>query len=173
MNINRDYYLNKLINARGIGMIKILTGVRRCGKSYLLFTIFKEWLMNNGVREDHIIAINLENRANKELRDPDNLLAYIHARMIDEATYFVLLDEVQLVSEFVDVLNSLFVQCRDIRDRVQLQVFEQRRGDRVPWQRMGNPPVSVIFQGVHECVPGRQNNRMGAVCPLWRVAANS
>ncbi|MBP9994408.1 MAG: ATP-binding protein [bacterium] len=107
MNINRDYYLNKLINARGIGMIKILTGVRRCGKSYLLFTIFKEWLMNNGVREDHIIAINLENRANKELRDPDNLLAYIHARMIDEATYFVLLDEVQLVSEFVDVLNSL------------------------------------------------------------------
>lgn len=107
MNINRDYYLDKLINARGIGMIKILTGVRRCGKSYLLFTLFREWLMDNGVKEDHIIAINLENRANKELRDPDNLLAYIHARMVDEATYFILLDEVQLVSEFVDVLNSL------------------------------------------------------------------
>lgn len=107
MNINRDYYLDKLINARGLGMIKILTGVRRCGKSYLLFTLFKEWLIDNGVKDDHIIAINLENRANKELRDPDNLLAYIKARIIDKSTYFILLDEVQLVSEFVDVLNSL------------------------------------------------------------------
>lgn len=107
MNIKRDFYLNKLISAQGIGMIKILTGVRRCGKSYLLFTIFKDWLMEQGVREDHIIAINLENRMNKEFRDPDNLLTYIHAKITDSERYYIFLDEVQLVDEFVDVLNSL------------------------------------------------------------------
>lgn len=107
MNINRDYYLNKLISARENGMIKIITGVRRCGKSFLLFNIFKEWLLNQGNQDDHIIAINLENRANKEFRNPDNLLSYINARIIDKKTYYILLDEVQMVSEFVDVLNSL------------------------------------------------------------------
>ena len=107
MNINRDYYLNQLISLRGNDMVKIVTGVRRCGKSYLLFTLFRDWLLDNGVREDHIIAINLENRMNKEMRDPDRLLEYVDARMVDKGQYYILLDEVQMVGEFVDVLNSL------------------------------------------------------------------
>ena len=107
MLINRDNYLQQLISARGDGMIKILTGVRRCGKSFLLFTLFRNWLIDNGIPEDHIIAINLEDRMNRELRDPDQLLHYINARITDSAQYFILLDEVQMVDEFVDVLNSL------------------------------------------------------------------
>ena len=109
MNINRDYYLHQLISARGNGMIKILTGVRRCGKSYLLFTLFKDWLLDQGIAQDHIIAINLENRMNKELRDPDTLIRYINARITDTAQYFILLDEVQMVDEFTDVLNTLLL----------------------------------------------------------------
>lgn len=107
MKINRDYYLNQLISARGNGMIKILTGVRRCGKSYLLFTLFREWLIDQGIPSSHILAFNLEDRMNKELRDPDNLLSYVNARITDQAPYFILLDEVQMVDEFVDVLNTL------------------------------------------------------------------
>lgn len=107
MEINRDFYLHKLISARGNGMIKILTGVRRCGKSYLLFTIFKNWLNDQGVKNDHIIAINLENRMNKELRNPDTLLSHIQARVTDDKTFYILLDEVQMVDDFVDVLNTL------------------------------------------------------------------
>jgi len=107
MLINRDYYLHQLISSIGIGMIKILTGVRRCGKSYLLFTIFRDWLRDQGTAEDHIIAINLENRMNKEFRDPDVLLQYIDAHITDNHTYYILLDEVQMVAEFTDVLNSL------------------------------------------------------------------
>lgn len=107
MKISRDYYLNQLISARGNGMIKILTGVRRCGKSYLLFTLFREWLSDHGVSEDHIISFNLEDRMNRELRDPDRLLEYVHARIVDDRQYFILLDEIQMVDEFTDVLNSL------------------------------------------------------------------
>ncbi len=107
MLINRDYYLHQLTASIGTGMIKILTGVRRCGKSYLLFTIFRDWLRDQGAADDHIIAINLENRMNKEFRNPDVLLQYIHARIVDDSTYYILLDEVQMVAEFTDVLNSL------------------------------------------------------------------
>lgn len=87
-------------------MIKIITGVRRCGKSYLLFNLFPEWLKNNGVNEDHIIKLDLENRRNRELRDPDALLEHIDSDMIDDKMYYILIDEIQLVNEFEDVLNS-------------------------------------------------------------------
>lgn len=87
-------------------MIKVVTGVRRCGKSYLLFHLFTEWLIAEGVADDHIITVNLEDRRNKSLRDPDNLLEYIDGRMMDKEMYYILLDEIQMVNEFEDVLNS-------------------------------------------------------------------
>ncbi|MGN0309957.1 MAG: ATP-binding protein [Bacteroides sp.] len=87
-------------------MIKVITGVRRCGKSYLLFHLFTEWLLAEGISEDHIIKVNLEDRRNKSLRDPDILLAYIDGKMTDNRMYYILLDEIQLVDEFEDVLNS-------------------------------------------------------------------
>lgn len=80
--------------------------MRRCGKSYLLFTLFKNYLIKQGVKEDHIIGVNLENRLNKSLRDPDALLQYIDSRLSSDGQYYVILDEVQMVSEFEDVLNS-------------------------------------------------------------------
>lgn len=106
MVINRDIYLQKLIDRMGNGMIKVITGVRRCGKSYLVFKIFKEYLQSKGVGDDHIIGINLEDRRNKRFRDPDVLLEYIDKRMKDSSMYYILLDEVQMVKEFEDVLNS-------------------------------------------------------------------
>ena len=87
-------------------MIKVLTGARRCGKSFLLFNIFVDVLKKEGVDEKHIIKINLEDRRNKELRNPDNLLKYIDSSLIDDKMHYILLDEVQMVDEFEDVLNS-------------------------------------------------------------------
>lgn len=106
MIIERPIYLRKLISSRLNGMIKIITGVRRCGKSYLLNNIYAPWLIRQGVADSHIISINLEDRRNKSLRDPDALLAYIDSKIIDDATYYVMVDEIQHVPEFEDVLNS-------------------------------------------------------------------
>lgn len=103
---DRKSYLDYLISCEGNGMIKIVTGIRRCGKSFLLFTLYKQHLLNRGVQEDHIIEVNLEDRRNKKLRDPDALLEYVDSRMVDADLYYILLDEVQLVPEFEDVLNS-------------------------------------------------------------------
>lgn len=106
MIIQRPTYLNQLIERRHNGMIKILTGIRRCGKSFLLFNIFDNWLKSQGIREDHLIKIDLENRRNKELRNPDNLLHYIDSCLSDKEQYYVMIDEIQNVPEFEDVLNS-------------------------------------------------------------------
>ena len=106
MIVKRDNLLNKLKIHRNNGMIKIITGMRRCGKSFLLFNLFSEALMAVGVKKDHIIKINLEDRRLKNLRDPDELLHYIDAQIVDQDMYYILLDEVQLVNEFEDVLNS-------------------------------------------------------------------
>lgn len=106
MRINRDLYLNRLVSSKHNGMIKIITGIRRCGKSYLLFELFCNHLGESGISKDHIVKIDLEDRHNKELRDPDALMAYIDSRLVDENMHYVLLDEVQLVDEFEDVLNS-------------------------------------------------------------------
>ena len=106
MYFERKAYLKQLISADGNGMIKIITGIRRCGKSFLLFNIFRKYLLEQGVGEDHIIQVNLEDRRNKKLRDPDALLEYVDAQIVDKDKYYILLDEVQMVSEFEDVLNS-------------------------------------------------------------------
>lgn len=107
MNINRDKYLNDLINRMHNGMIKVVTGIRRCGKSYLIFTIFKNYLLEQGVDENHIISIELDQRKDKKYRNPDAILDFIESSIADEEQYYVLLDEVQLLEEFEEVLNSL------------------------------------------------------------------
>ena len=113
MQINRDLYLDKLVHAIGNQMIKVVTGMRRCGKSYLLFTIFHDYLMEHDVDENHIIEVDLENRLNKGLRNPDALLEYLFSRITDKEHYYILLDEVQQVSEFEDVLNS-FLKVKNV-----------------------------------------------------------
>lgn len=107
MIIPRPIYLNQLIAAKGNRMIKIITGIRRCGKSFLLFELFHSYLNENGIDDDHIIEVALDDRANIELRDPDRILAHIKSRIKDGGQYYVLLDEVQMIEDFVDVLNSL------------------------------------------------------------------
>lgn len=106
MNIKRDYYLNQLIASQHNGLIKIVTGLRRSGKSYLLFHLFGGYLKEQGIPDDHIIKVDLEDRRNASLRDPDALLAHIDSKMVDDKMYYILLDEVQHVPEFEDVLNS-------------------------------------------------------------------
>lgn len=107
MEIKRDVYLNRLVRREKNGLIKVITGVRRCGKSYMLFNLFHKHLLDKGVREDHIIEIALDDRSNKELRDPDKMLSHIKERIVDGDTYYIILDEVQLIDAFEDVLNSL------------------------------------------------------------------
>jgi len=106
MKITRDFYIQKLIDRKNNGMIKIITGLRRCGKSYLLFDLFVDYLLEQGVQENHIIAISLDDRKNIKLRDPDELYRYVSAKIIDSDMYYILLDEIQFVDEFEDVLNG-------------------------------------------------------------------
>lgn len=107
MEIKRDTYLQQLIERKDNGMIKVITGIRRCGKSFLLFTIFKRYLLENGVGSDHIIEIALDGIENEELRDPKMCLKYIKDTMNDDGKYYLLLDEVQFMPRFEEVLNSL------------------------------------------------------------------
>ena len=114
MEIGRERYLGRLIAHKGNQRVKIVTGVRRCGKSYLLFLLFKRHLLESGVRPSHIIEIQLEDRSNRELRDPDACLAFIKKQIKDAKPYYLLIDEVQLMPEFEDVLNScLHIQNLD------------------------------------------------------------
>ena len=108
MEFSRKLYLQKLVRADGNGMIKIVTGIRRCGKSYLLFNIFRNYLLSQGVQEDHIIGLALDDRENKKLLNPDRLLDYINSHIVkDGKKNYVILDEVQLVDDFVSVLLSM------------------------------------------------------------------
>lgn len=107
MNIARDKYLRDLINRMNNGMIKVVTGIRRSGKSYLLFKLFYEYLLSQGVLESHIIKIELDQRKNRIYRDPDVILDYIETLIEDDKQYYILLDEVQMLNDFEEVLNSL------------------------------------------------------------------
>lgn len=106
MLIKRDFYLKQLISNRHNGFIKVVTGIRRCGKSFLLNNIFTTWLCEQGISDSNIIQINLEDRRNKSLRDPDELLKFIDEKIKGAEMHYVLIDEIQLVNEFEDVLNS-------------------------------------------------------------------
>lgn len=106
MVIKRDLYLNKLISVQHNGMIKIITGIRRCGKSFLLSNLYTDWLKEHNVDANHIININLEDRRNRSFRNPDALLQYIDSKIMDDSMHYVMIDEIQHVTEFEDVLNS-------------------------------------------------------------------
>ena len=107
MEIKRDRYLNLLISKKHNGLIKVITGMRRCGKSYLLFNLFKDYLLSEGVEKSHIIEIAFDAYENKQYRDPDVLYPYLKEQIKDDGMYYVLLDEVQLLGEFEAILNSL------------------------------------------------------------------
>ena len=106
MEIKRDLYLDRITVRRHNGLIKVITGIRRCGKSYLLNNIFHNFLIHNGIKEDHIIQIAFDARSSKEWRDPEKLCEYINARMTDPKMYYLLLDEVQMLDDFSSVLNE-------------------------------------------------------------------
>ena len=107
MKIERPIYMQQLIESKDNGLIKIVTGLRRVGKSYLLKTLFKEYLLGGGIKKDHVLIIDLEDRRNKAFRDPDYLLDWVDAQMKDEEQYYIIIDEVQRVDEFVDMLGTL------------------------------------------------------------------
>lgn len=115
MHIPRDHYLKKLISREKNGLIKVVTGVRRCGKSYLLFHIFHDYLIEKGIESSHIIEIALDDRSNLKLRNPDVMLAYVKEQIADDKDYYIILDEVQFLEEFEDVLNSfLHIKNADV-----------------------------------------------------------
>ena len=107
MKIERPIYMQQLIDSKDNGLIKIVTGLRRVGKSYLLKTLFKEYLLGEGIRKDHVLIIDLEDRRNKAFRNPDYLLDWVDAQMKGEEQYYIIIDEVQRVDEFVDMLGTL------------------------------------------------------------------
>lgn len=107
MIIEREQYLNKLISKKENGLIKVITGIRRCGKSFLLFTIFKNYLLENGVDEEHIIEMAFDTFENKKYRDPNLMYPHIKEQLLDDGMYYILLDEVQLLGDFEAVLNGL------------------------------------------------------------------
>lgn len=113
MEIKRDYYLNKLITKKHNGLIKVITGIRRCGKSYLLFTLFKNHLTESGVADDHIVEIPFDSFENKKYRDPEILYPYVKEQIADDGMYYILLDEVQLLGEFESVLNG-FMRIKNV-----------------------------------------------------------
>lgn len=106
MVIKRDFYLSKLIQHKKNGMVKIITGIRRCGKSYLLFKLFRDHLLESGIKEDHIISIALDDFGNRKLQKPDELYNHVKSQIVDNEDYYILLDEIQLVPEFESVING-------------------------------------------------------------------
>ena len=109
MIVNRTTYIDQLVRSRGNGLIKIVTGIRRSGKSFLLKKLFRQHLLDDGVQDDHIIIIDMESRKNKAFKDPDYLLDYIDNVMKDDNTYYIIIDEVKEVNDFVEVLSTLSV----------------------------------------------------------------
>lgn len=113
MEIKRDIYLNKLISHMHNGMIKVITGIYHCGKSYLLFKLFYDYLISSGIKEEQIIRLALDDRRNKKYRNPDELCDYVYSLVNDDHMHYILLDEVQFVDEFEDVLNS-FLHVKNV-----------------------------------------------------------
>ena len=159
MEIKRDLHLNKLIDSKHNGMIKVVTGVRRCGKSYLLFNLFCQHLKEEGIAEDHIIKVDLEDRRNKALRNPDALLSYIDSHMTDKQMYYILLDEVQHVDDFEDVLNSyLKIENADVYVTGSNSKFLSKdvitefrgRGDEIKIAPLSFREFMSVFQGSRE-----------------------
>ena len=159
MEIKRDHYLNILISKEHNGLIKVITGMRRCGKSYLLFTLFKEHLLSEGVEADHIIEIAFDAFENKKYRDPDVLYPHLKEQIKDDAMYYVLLDEVQLLGEFESILNSLirmknvdvYVTGSNARFLSKDVITEFRgRGDEVHMYPLSFAEFMSVYQGTKQ-----------------------
>ena len=159
MEIKRDRYLDKLISKEHNGLIKVITGMRRCGKSYLIFTLFKKHLLSEGVDEDHIIEIAFDAFENKKYRDPEVLYPYLKEQIKDDAMYYVLLDEVQLLSEFESILNSLirmknvdvYVTGSNARFLSKDVITEFRgRGDEVHMYPLSFAEFMSVYQGTKQ-----------------------
>ena len=159
MEIKRDRYLNTLISKEHNGLIKVITGMRRCGKSYLLFTLFKEHLLSEGVAEDHIIEIAFDAFENRKYRDPDVLYPYLKEQIKDDAMYYVLLDEIQLLGEFESILNSLirmknvdvYVTGSNARFLSKDVITEFRgRGDEVHMHPLSFAEFISVYQGTKQ-----------------------
>lgn len=159
MEIKRDRYLNTLISKEHNGLIKVITGMRRCGKSYLLFTFFKEHLLSEGVDEAHIIEIAFDAFENKKFRDPDVLYPYLKEQIKDDAMYYVLLDEVQLLGKFESILNSLirmknvdvYVTGSNARFLSKDVITEFRgRGDEVHMYPLNFAEFMSVYQGTKQ-----------------------
>ena len=159
MNIKRDRYLNTLISKEHNGLIKVITGMHRCGKSYLLFTLFKAHLLSEGVNADHIIEIAFDAFENKQFRDPNVLYPYLKEQIKDDAMYYVLLDEVQLLDEFESVLNSLirmknvdvYVTGSNARFLSKDVITEFRgRGDEVHMYPLSFAEFMSVYQGTKQ-----------------------
>ena len=159
MEIKRDQYLNTLISKKNNGLIKVVTGMRRCGKSYLLFNLFKEHLISDGVDEAHIIEIAFDAFENKQFRDPNVLYPYLKEQMKDDEMYYVLLDEVQLLEEFEAVLNSLirmknvdvYVTGSNARFLSKDVITEFRgRGDEVHMYPLSFAEFMSVYQGTKQ-----------------------
>ena len=157
--IERNIYLKRLVDSIGNGMIKIVTGVRRSGKSFLLFRLFAEWLQSQGIDDAHIIKVNLEDRLNKQLRDPDVLLNHIYSHIFDDGHFYVLLDEVQMVPEFEDVLNSfldkenvdVFVTGSNAKFLSKDVITEFRgRGEEIFMQPLSFGEFMSVYEGSYE-----------------------
>ena len=157
--IERNIYLKRLIDSIGNGMIKIVTGVRRSGKSFLLFRLFVEWLQSQGIDDAHILKVNLEDRLNKQLRDPDVLLNHIYSHILDDGHFYVLLDEVQMVPEFEDVLNSfldkenvdVFVTGSNAKFLSKDVITEFRgRGEEIFMQPLSFGEFMSVYEGSYE-----------------------
>lgn len=159
MEIKRDLYLNKLINKKYNGFIKVVTGIRRCGKSYLLFNLFKDYLVAERTDEQHIIEIAFDSFENKRFRDPDVLYPYLKDKICDDGMYYVLLDEVQLLGEFEAVLNSLarmknvdiYVTGSNARFLSKDVITEFRgRGDEVHMYPLSFAEFMSVYPGTNE-----------------------
>ena len=159
MEIRRDRYLNTLISKKHNGLIKVITGMRRCGKSYLLFTLFKKHLLSEGVDEDHIIEIAFDAFENKKYRDPDVLYPYLKEQFNDDGMNYVLLDEVQLLGEFESILNSLirmknvdvYVTGSNARFLSKDVITEFRgRGDEVHMYPLSFAEFMSVYQGTKQ-----------------------
>lgn len=150
MEIKRDYYLNKLIQHRKNGLVKIVTGVRRCGKSYLLFKLFRDHLIDSGIKDDHIISIALDDYGNKHLLDPDELYRHVKSLITDTSDYYILLDEIQLVKDFESVVNGfMHIPNADIYvtgSNSKIPLIRRCHG--IPRQRRRDPRLSIEFFGI-------------------------
>ena len=159
MEIRRDQYLNTLISKQHNGLIKVVTGMRRCGKSYLLFNLFKGYLLSNGVDEKHIVEIAFDAFENRKFCDPNVFYPYLKEQIKDDGVYYVLLDEVQLLGEFEAVLNSLnrmknvdvYVTGSNARLLSKDVITEFRgRGDEVHMYPLSFSEFMSVYQGTKQ-----------------------